>query len=69
MKLTKGIRTYYTVGYKLWEMEADIRNRGRIPIVWQEEEGCQVEGATSFIPNVVSTAITVRQKLWYVVGA
>ena len=50
-------------------MEAEIRNRGGIAIIWQEDSGCQVKGAARFRPNVISFKITAGRKLWYVVGA
>ena len=38
-KLTLGIHTHYSSGYKVWDMEANIRHRGGISIVWREEAG------------------------------
>ena len=46
--MTGGIHVCYSAGYKVWVTEAENRHRGGITIVWQEEEGWKVEGATSF---------------------
>ena len=69
MKLTKGMHTRYSTGYNIWVTEAENRHRYRISIVWREEEGCQVEGVTSFGINVVIVTITEGRKHWYIVGA
>ena len=50
-------------------MEANIRNRGGIAIIWKEDAGFQAKGAERFRPNVISFKITAGRKLWYVVGA
>ena len=57
-KLAKGIHTCYSVGYKVWSTEVESRHRDKIPTVWIEEAGWQVEDATRFGPNVESFTIT-----------
>ena len=37
-KLTEGIHTHYSAGYKVLAIEADSRHIGGIAIAWQEEE-------------------------------
>ena len=59
----------YSLVNKVWVTEGEIRHRGGISIVWREEAGWQVEGATIFGSNVVSFTITEGQKIWYVVGS
>ena len=68
-KLTGGIHTGYSSGYKLWATEAVRRHRGGIDIVWREEEGWQVEVTRNFGMNVVSFTFTLVWKFWYIVGA
>ena len=69
MKLTGRIHTWYTSGYKVWETDTESRHHGGIAIIWREEAGWQVEGSTSFRPNMLSFTITSGRRRWYVVGA
>ena len=69
MNLTGGIHTCYSVGDKVWAAEAESRHMGGITIVWREEAGSQVEGASSFGTNVLSLTITEVRKHWYIFGA
>ena len=66
--MTDGIHTHYSAGYKVWDKEAEIRYRGGSTIIWRKEARWQVEGVTSFGPNVVSLKITVGRKRYNVVG-
>ena len=68
-KLTRGIHTQYSLGYKVWATDSERRHRGGIAIVWREEEGWKVEVVTNFGPNMVSFTITSGRRRWYVVGA
>ena len=62
-KLTRGIHTRFSSGYKVCETEAEIRHRGGFSIIWIEEKGWQVVGTRSFGTNVVSFKVTSGQKL------
>ena len=48
MNLVEGIHMRYSLGYKIWETEVDIRYWGGFTIVWREEVGCQIEGTKFF---------------------
>ena len=66
MKLTGGIHTRCTSGYKVWLTQAENRHWGGISIIWREEAGWKVEGAMRFGTNVVSFTITTGRKIWNV---
>ena len=68
-KLTMGIHTQQSSGYKVWATEAERQHWGGIAIVCRDEGEWGVEGAQSFGPNVVSFTVTSVKKRWYVVGA
>ena len=68
-KLTRGIHTRFSSGYKVWETEAKSRHWGGISIVWMKEWVWEVEGLHLFGPNLVSFTVTSGKKRWYVVGA
>ena len=44
----------------------DSSHRGGVSIVYREDTGWQVEGATRYGMNVVSFKITVGRKHWYI---
>ena len=46
-----------------------MRNQGGISIVCREEEVWEVEGAQSFVPNMVSFTVTSVQKRSYIIGS
>ena len=68
-KLTRGIHTRFSSGYKVWETEAKSRHWGGISIVWMKEWVWEVEGLHLFGPNLVSFTVTSVQKCWYVAGS
>ena len=63
----RGVHTRYIAGYKVWAMEVGSRQRGRVPIIWQQEAGWKVYRTTSYGYNVVSFIITVGWKQWFFV--
>ena len=65
MKLTGGIHMQRSLGYMVWETEAESRHRGGIVTVWRDTEVWGVEGVRNFGPNWVSFIITLGQKFWY----
>ena len=69
MKLTGGIHMQRSLGYMVWETEAESRHRGGIAIVWRDAEEWGVDGVRNFGPNVVIFIITSGRKRWYDVGA
>ena len=68
-KLTQGIHTSRSVGYKFWVTEAYSQHRGGVTVVQRAAKGWQVKGAASFGPNVMSFLLMSGARLWYIVGS
>ena len=63
-KLMQGIHTWNGTGYNVWAMEAEIRHREGVAVVWRAAKGRHVEGTASFGTNTVSFLLTYRERQW-----
>ena len=67
-KITDGVYTRASAGYRVVATDAPSRHRGGIAMFYREGAGFAVEEVRQYGPNVLSFEVVSGRRRWYIVG-
>ena len=67
-KITVGVYTRASAGYRVVATDAPSRHRGGIAMFYREGAGFAVEEVRQYGPNVLSFEVVSGRRRWYIVG-
>ena len=67
-KITDGVYTRASAGYRVIATDAPSQHRGRIAMFYREGVGFAVEEVRQYGPNVLSFEVVSGRRRWYIVG-
>ena len=67
-KITNGVYTRGSAGYKVIATDAPSRHRGGVAIFYRSEPHFAVEAVENFGPNVIGFQLVTGSRWWYIVG-
>ena len=67
-KITNGVYTRASAGYRVVATDAPSRHRGGIAMFYREGAGFAVEEVRQYGPNVLSVEVVSGRRQWFIVG-
>ena len=67
-KLTDGIYTRRSAGYKVVAMPAPIQHQGNVALFYRDSPAFAVEAIHHFGVNIIACQLVTGERRWYIVG-
>ena len=67
-KITNGVYTRASAGYRVVATDAPSQHRGRIALFYREGADFAVEEVRPYGPNVISFEVVTSRRRWYIIG-
>ena len=67
-KITDGVYTRTSAGYRVVATDAPIRHSGGIAMFYRDGAGFAVEEVRPYGPNVISFEVVTGRRRWYIIG-